>query len=324
LQIEGDVVVPVEHASQKREVGARTLRPKILRVRDDFLQPMQRMPVRHKAAATELRLTDSLDLSDVPALLQQLDLDRSVPPVMRFRGGYRQATRHLETFLHGPLQHYASARREPAAMQVSFLSAYLHFGQISPVEVALAARDAGAGHADRASYLEELIVRRELAMNFVEYMPDYDNYSCLPAWAKETLTQHKRDKRSHIYSQEQLAEGKTHDPYWNAAMAEMRGTGYMHNHMRMYWGKKILDWSKTPEEGYATALMLNNRYFLCGRDANSFANIAWCFGLHDCPWPERPVFGKVRSMTAAGLERKIDVHAYMERVAELIAEETKV
>ncbi|MEA2758713.1 MAG: deoxyribodipyrimidine photo-lyase [Methylobacteriaceae bacterium] len=323
-QIEGDVVVPVEHASQKREVGARTLRPTILRVRDDFLQPTQRMPVRHKAAATELRLTDSLDLSDVPALLQQLDLDRSVPPVMRFRGGYRQANRHLETFLHGPLQHYASARREPAAMQVSFLSAYLHFGQISPVEVALAARDAGAGHADRASYLEELVVRRELAMNFVEYMPDYDNYSCLPAWAKETLTQHKRDKRSHIYSQEQLAEGKTHDPYWNAAMAEMRGTGYMHNHMRMYWGKKILDWSKAPEEGYATALTLNNRYFLCGRDANSFANIAWCFGLHDRPWPERPVFGKVRSMTAAGLERKIDVHAYMERVAELIAEEIKI
>jgi deoxyribodipyrimidine photo-lyase len=206
-------------------------------------------------------------------------------------------------------------------MQVSFLSAYLHFGQISPVEIALAARDSGAGNADRAAYLEELIVRRELATNFVEHTGDYDSYSCLPDWARQTLAAHENDPHPHVYTERELAEASTHDRYWNAAMTEMRETGYMHNHLRMYWGKKILEWSARPAAGYATALALNNRYFLCGRDANSFANIAWCFGLHDRPWPERAIFGKVRSMTASGLERKIDLDAYMRRVAELVAEE---
>jgi deoxyribodipyrimidine photo-lyase len=158
-------------------------------------------------------------------------------------------------------------------------------------------------------------------MNFVEYTPDYDRYSCLPDWARETLARHRRDKRPHVYAEDKLIAAKTHDPYWNAAMMEMRETGYMHNHMRMYWGKKILEWSKTPEQAYATALKLNNRYLLCGRDPNSFANIGWCFGLHDRPWPERPIFGKVRSMTASGLERKIDTGAYLRRVDELVAAE---
>jgi deoxyribodipyrimidine photo-lyase len=321
LQVEGDVVVPVEHASRKREVGARTLRPKIMRVRDKFLQPLRRVSVKHKSDAESLGLPASLDLSDPSALLEGLNTDHSVKPVARFRGGYSEAKRHLETFVSGPLQDYASRRNEPSAMQVSFLSAYLHFGQISPVEIALAVRDTSASPSDKASYLEELIVRRELAMNFVEHTPDYDSYSCLPEWARNTLALHSKDQRPHIYTEHELTGAKTHDPYWNAAMTEMRDTGYMHNHMRMYWGKKILEWSVTPEEGYATALSLNNRYFLCGRDANSFANVAWCFGLHDRPWPERPIFGKVRSMTASGLERKIDVKAYLNRVAELAAGE---
>jgi deoxyribodipyrimidine photo-lyase len=318
LQIEGDVVVPLEHASQKREVGARTLRPKILRVRDRFLQPLQRTPVHHKTSAKDLGFASALDLSDVPASLATLDVDHTVSPVARFRGGQVEARQHLDRFIDGPLHDYASARSEPAAMQVSFLSGYLHFGQISPVEIALAARDASAGQPDRAAYLEELVVRRELAMNFVEHTPDYDSYSCLPAWARETLAQHRNDKRPHLYNERELTDAKTHDPYWNAAMTEMRETGYMHNHMRMYWGKQILAWSSDPEQAYATALALNNRYFICGRDANSFANIAWCFGLHDRPWPERAILGKVRSMTASGLERKIDTAAYIWRVAELV------
>jgi deoxyribodipyrimidine photo-lyase len=322
LQVEGDVVVPVEQASQKREAGARTLRPKILRVRDRFLQALERTPVEHRASATDLGLESSVDIFDVPKSLAMLDIDHTVKPVARFRGGYAEARRHLDEFIDGPLHDYASARSEPAAMQVSFLSGYLHFGQISPIEIALAARDASAGQPDRAAYLEELVVRRELAMNFVEQTPDYDAYSCVPAWARETLTQHSKDKRAHLYSEPELEAANTHDPYWNAAMTEMRETGYMHNHMRMYWGKQILAWSQSPEQAYATALSLNNRYFVCGRDANSFANIAWCFGLHDRPWPERAVFGKVRSMTAAGLERKIDTAAYIARVAGFVARES--
>ena len=224
----------------------------------------------------------------------------------------------------GPLERYADERAEPAREQVSFLSAYLHFGQISPVEIALAVARSKKKQESRATYLEELIVRRELAMNFVEYEPNYDRYACLPQWARRTLDEHRGDSRPHRYGQNPLTEAKTHDPYWNAAMREMRVTGYMHNHMRMYWGKKILEWSPSPEQGFATALALNNRYFLCGRDANSYANVAWCFGLHDRPWPERPIFGKVRSMTAAGLERKIDIDGYLKRVDELCAAETEL
>lgn len=315
LQVEGDVVVPVGLASTKMEVAARTLRPKIARLREDFLQPLRRTPVEVKAGS--LRVPQTVDLSGIPGLLAELDIDDAVGPVRRFKGGTVQAQRRLAAFLDGPLEDYAEGRREPAKEQVSFLSAYLHFGQISPVAIGLAVADAKAGNTNRAAYLEELIVRRELAMNFVENQPCYDSYSCLPEWARNTLKAHQGDERPYLYSEAQLADGKTHDPYWNAAMREMRVTGYMHNHMRMYWGKKILEWSASPEKAFKTALSLNNRYFLCGRDPNSYANVAWCFGLHDRPWPERAVFGKVRSMTAGGLKRKIDVDAYVKRVEEL-------
>ncbi|MBV8093926.1 MAG: deoxyribodipyrimidine photo-lyase [Acetobacteraceae bacterium] len=315
VQAEGDIVVPVELVSDKREAGARTLRPKLLRLRDAYLNPPPPTPVAIRA--DQLTLPQSIDLSNPHALLASLSIDHRVGPVARFYGGTTEAERRLRIFLHGPLQHYAGARGEPAAEQVSFLGAYLHFGQISPVRIALAVSQAEADQANRAAYLEELIVRRELAINFVEYEPNYDQYSCLPQWARQTLHDHRADPRPHCYSQEELALGNTHDRYWNAAMQEMRLTGYMHNHMRMYWGKKILEWSPSPEEAFATALALNNRYFLCGRDPNSYANIAWCFGLHDRPWPERPVFGKVRSMTAAGLRRKADIEAYVSRVSGL-------
>jgi deoxyribodipyrimidine photo-lyase len=209
------------------------------------------------------------------------------------------------------LSRYVAARALPGAPQVSMLSPYLHFGQISPVEIALAVREAGAPCADRDSYLEELIVRRELAVNFVLGNERYDRYESLPGWAQRTLALHARDARSHTYDYEQLAAARTHDPYWNAAMQEMRLTGFMHNYMRMYWGKKVLEWSPTPQEGHATLLRLNNSYFLDGRDASSYANVGWVFGLHDRPWPERPVFGNVRYMNAAGLKRKTDIEVYV-------------
>lgn len=320
VQVEGDVVVPVDVASDKVESAARTIRPKILRLRSEFLQPHKRTAVRVKAESIR-GVKSTLDLSDVTTLVRDLDIDHDIRAVKRFKGGTREAQRRLAAFVDGPLRDYAEGRREPANEQVSFMSAYLHFGQISPVEIALAVSATKASDANHASYLEELIVRRELAMNFVENQPHYDRYECLPNWARATLEEHRADPRPYVYSEAQLAACETHDPYWNAAMLEMRATGYMHNHMRMYWGKKILEWSHSPEAGYKAALALNNRYFLCGRDANSFANVAWCFGLHDRPWPERPIFGKVRSMTAGGLERKIDIDAYVKRVAELAAAE---
>jgi deoxyribodipyrimidine photo-lyase len=242
--------------------------------------------------------------------------------VLRFRGGTGQARRRLRVFIAARLGGYAEQRGEPAAFQCSLLSPYLHFGQISPVEIALAVRGADRGTpADSRAYLEELIVRRELAANFVHYQPRYDDYASIPAWAWATLEAHRADRREHLYTRAQLEAARTHDPYWNAAMREMRVTGFMHNYMRMYWAKKILEWSAEPEAAFRTILHLNNKYFLDGRDPSSYANVAWIFGVHDRPWPERPVFGKVRSMTAQGLERKFDMAAYLRAVEDLVEAE---
>jgi deoxyribodipyrimidine photo-lyase len=199
------------------------------------------------------------------------------------------------------------------------MSKYLHYGHISPVYVALKIREANPPK-DLDSYLEELIIRRELSMNFCHFTPDYDQFSNLPEWAKETLKEHASDSREYVYPREQLQNAETHDEYWNAAMNEMRYTGYMHNYMRMYWGKKILEWSETPEEAYETTLYLNNKYFVDGRDPNSYANVAWVFGQHDRGWKERDVFGKVRYMSAGGLERKAKPKQYVEKVERLIEE----
>jgi deoxyribodipyrimidine photo-lyase len=320
VEVEGDVVVPLEVASGQAEAAARTLRPKLQRVWDEYLRPLEDAAV-HKSALA-LRIENVLDLSDLVGVLGSLQLDRSVPPVGRFRGGTAAARRHLRRFLDGKLDGYARARSEPAAFQCSLLSPYLHFGQISPVEIALAVRAAGeAADDDRGAYLEELIVRRELAANFVAFEPRYDDYACLPGWARATLAAHRADRRPHIYTREQLESARTHDPYWNAAMREMRDTGFMHNYMRMYWAKKILEWTADPEAAFRTVLHLNNKYFLDGRDANSYANVAWVFGLHDRPWPERPVFGQVRYMNAKGLERKFDMAAYLRAVDALTGAE---
>jgi len=195
------------------------------------------------------------------------------------------------------------------------LSPYLHFGQISPLEVALAVENArDTNRAARDAFLEELIVRRELSLNFVEHHPRYDTFDALPAWAQRSLREHAADPREYLYTLEVLEAARTQDPYWNAAQREMVRTGKMHNYMRMYWGKKILEWSPTPEAAFAAALHLNNKYELDGRDPNSFAGVAWCFGKHDRAWGEREVFGKIRYMGAAGLKRKFDMDTYVRRV----------
>jgi deoxyribodipyrimidine photo-lyase len=319
VQIEGDVVVPVETASPKHEVGARTLRPKLYRVWDDYIVPLAPQPVHRPAH--DLAVQTEVDLTDVSGLVRALKVDQSVPPVRRFQGGTSQAWARLERFLAKPFAFYAKNRSVPEAGAASHMSPYLHFGQISPIEIALSIREARSGNEDdRSAYLEELIVRRELAMNHVFYDERYDTYQAVPEWARKTLDSRRTDERPYLYTAEQLAAGETHDRYWNAAMQEMRETGYMHNHMRMYWGKKILEWSPSPEEAFDTTLRLNNRYFLDGRDANSFTNVAWVFGLHDRPWGLRNVFGNVRSMGQNTL-RKFDADVYVRTVVALAAEE---
>ena len=151
-------------------------------------------------------------------------------------------------------------------------------------------------------------------MNFVFYNPRYDSFEGLPNWAKSDLIEHMKDQREYEYSLEDLEKAQTHDPYWNAAQKEMVQTGKMHGYMRMYWGKKILEWIKNPAEAFQIALYLNNKYEIDGRDPNGFTGVAWCFGKHDRPWPSRPVFGKVRSMSSSGLQKKFDVDAYVKKV----------
>lgn len=319
VEIETEVVVPVEVASDKAEFAARTLRPRIHRQWGKYL--VEDREVRPKAASLSMKLKSDFDLSDVDGTLGKIRCDRGVKRVKRFVGGQERAGRLLETFVGGLLANYAEARNEPVADHSSHLSPYLQYGQISPVEMALAGLGGRAaaketGSADVDSFIEELIVRRELAHNYCWFTPNYDSYDALPAWARRSLEQHDGDERAHVYSRAQLEAAKTHDPYWNAAMLEAVKTGFMHNYMRMYWGKKILEWSRTAREAFETTLWLNNRYFLDGLNANSYGNVAWIFGAHDRPWgPERPIFGLIRYMNDKGLERKFEIDRYVAKVA---------
>ncbi|MGR8921247.1 MAG: deoxyribodipyrimidine photo-lyase, partial [Gammaproteobacteria bacterium] len=283
VQVEGEVVVPVEVASDKAEFAARTLRPKLEEAWPEFMTGLTE--TRLEKSSLPLRVTGDVDARDCDGVLASLDVERSVGRVRRFHGGTRSARAQLRRFLAGAFDGYADARNDPSAPSASNLSPYLHFGQISPVEVARKAVAATNGsQRDQAAFLEELIVRRELAVNFVYFTESYDRFACLPRWAQDTLSAHADDERPARYTRNELERGETRDAYWNAAMREMRESGYMHNYMRMYWGKKVLEWCNTPGYAYSTLLYLNNKYFLDGRDASSFANVAWIFGLHDRPW----------------------------------------
>ena len=309
--VETEIVVPVETASDKREYAARTIRKKINKRRDEFIVAQQdRWPDK---SSLPLHVKGDIDLSDAGRAIDALSPKAKPGPVERFRGGTDEARRHLSTFIRKHLAGYAEARSDPSEPRVSLLSPYLNYGQISPVEVAARVQKAGdPSDDDKEAFLEELIVRRELAFNYAWFEPDYDSFDALPDWARETLSAHANDSRETTYSRQQLESADTDDPYWNAAMNEMVATGYMHNYMRMYWGKKILEWSDSPEKAFDIALDLNNKYFLDGRCENSYTNVAWVFGLHDRAWTERDVFGKIRYMSAGGLERKFDIDAYVD------------
>ena len=315
VQVETNVIVPVELVSPKEEYSAATLRTKINKLLADFTHPVQTVGYAKAGLPVSLPF-DSFPLQDIDVALAQLDLDRSVGRVDRFVGGTVQANIHLEDFIQHKLSHYVAAKSDPAESYSSNLSPYLHFGQISPLDIYLKVLPLGGEDVD--SFLEELVVRRELSMNYVYYQPAYDSYAALPLWARGTLEKHLADPRPYVYSLEKLERSETHDSYWNAAQTEMRVTGKMHGYMRMYWGKKILEWSQTPQEAFRQALYLNNKYNLDGRDANAFAGVAWCFGKHDRPWGERAVFGNVRYMNAKGLERKFAMAHYLDKIRALI------
>lgn len=316
VQVESDVVVPVDTASWKEEYSAATLRPKIGRVLHEYLVPLKQVPLANRSPLQDMR---SEPLDNIPALIGSLGVSRAVKPVRWIQGGGGRAKELLDTFCREKLPQYGAMRNEPSLAFQSVMSPYLHFGQISPLSIALKIREQSGEGPD--AYIEELIVRRELSMNYVRHNSKYDSFEALPEWARTTLGGHANDGRDYIYTLDELERGATHDSCWNAAQWEMVFLGKMHGYMRMYWGKKIIEWSSTPEEAFERALYLNNRYQLDGRDPNGYAGVAWCFGKHDRAWSERPVFGKVRYMNEAGLRRKFFMDAYIRNVDKAIAEE---
>jgi len=312
--VDADVVVP-SGLFPKEEYAARTLRLKMHRIWEPFFEPQKN--TKAKVPYPKGSIPSGESLADPAALLVRLK-SRGVAPVIGYKGGTVEALSRLKRFVKDRLPVYATARNEPTPYMTSELSAHLHYGHIGPHTMALAARNSGAPEADKAAFLEELVVRRELAINFVWRNPDYDRYQGCPAWALKTLAKHAADPRPFGYTREQMEAGETGDPLWNAAQKEMVYTGRMHNYLRMYWGKKILEWCPDPEGAFDFCLEMNNRWFLCGRDPNGYAGVAWAIGgKHDRPWGERPIYGMVRSMSYQSTRKKFDSDGYIARVRDI-------
>jgi deoxyribodipyrimidine photo-lyase len=315
--VDSSCVVPMS-LLEKREYAAYTLRPKITRLLPQHLKPAPDLRVQHRWRTKANPLHTAVDAGTIPNLVAECEIDHSVKPSLSFTGGRQAAEQHLHHFLHENLRRYARHRNEPSAHATSDLSPYLHFGYISSLEVALAAREFAEQHElVAAEFLEELIVRRELAFNFARHTAQPATLEALPEWARNTLQAHAGDTRPALYSRKQFEEAETHDPLWNATQWEMLLRGKIHGYYRMYWGKKIIEWSRTYEDALETMIYLHDRYALDGRDPNTYTNILWCFGLHDRPWNERPVFGMVRYMSLDGMKRKTNAEAYIREIRHL-------
>ncbi|WP_462325933.1 deoxyribodipyrimidine photo-lyase [Desulfoplanes sp.] len=303
-EVDAHNIVPVWRVSNKQEYAARTIRPKIQRLLAEFLEPFpvwKELPV-HDAPC---------DFPDWDALMAGLHVERTVLPVDAIIPGYTGGMDRMHAFMAHGLDRYDQSSRDPNAHGLSGVSPWLHFGQISAHRVALEAVESPRTEGQQA-FLEQIIIRRELTDNFCLYNPHYDSIEGIPAWGRATLDTHRDDVREYVYTRDTWEAAATHDPLWNAAQRQMVRTGSMHGYMRMYWAKKILEWSESPEDAIATAIYLNDRYELDGRDPNGYVGVLWSMGgVHDRPWKERSVFGTVRYMNAAGCRRKFDVGKYI-------------
>jgi deoxyribodipyrimidine photo-lyase len=303
--VDSDVVVPSKLIPGK-QYAARIIRPKLLKLRDQFLvKPRNpKAKVRWDGKGRSLKV----DISALSGLL----IERSVQPNTSLRGGTREGLRVLSQFITKRLKNYPHDRNHPEVVGTSHLSPYLHFGQISPVTAALAVAESRAPQAAKDAFLDQLITWRELCINFVKHNESYDSIECAEPWAQRSLSKHAKDRRPVLYTEKQLENAETYDALWNAAQIQMVQHGWMHNYMRMYWGKKILEWTRSPAEAYQIAVRLNDKYEIDGRDPNGYAGIAWAItGKLDRPWFERPIFGQIRYMSGQSTGRKFDSKDYI-------------
>ncbi len=306
-EVDSHNIVPARTTSDKTEFAAYTIRPKIKRKLEYFLDAFPELPSRSSGA----NQNEKVDWDQVRSGLKA---DESVPEVDWLIPGEAAAQKQLEDFIHNRLSKYRDQRNDPNRDAASHLSPYLHFGQISAQRITIEVIKSGQDQEAVDAFLEELIIRRELSDNFCFYNPDYDNFKGFPDWARNSLNEHRKDEREYLYERHEFEEGKTHDPLWNAAQLQMIKTGKMHGYTRMYWAKKILEWTPTPEDALSFSIYLNDKYELDGRDPNGYVGCAWSIGgVHDRAWSKRPVFGKIRYMSYKGCKRKFDVKRYIDQ-----------
>jgi deoxyribodipyrimidine photo-lyase len=315
--VDSSCIVPMEEIPE-RQYAAYTMRPKIHRLLPRYLKFPDALKLKKRFTAAVPHFHTEVTDDTIARLVSSCEIDHSVAPSVVFRGGRGAAERLLQYFLEHNLKRYAQARNEPSDHATSHLSPYLHFGQISSLEVASTVKAYAHEHKLIADeYLEELIVRRELAFNYARHVQDPKDLANLPEWCRENMSKHAKDKRDPVYSHAQIEQAETYDELWNATQKEMLFRGKIHGYYRMYWGKKIIEWARDYQEAADLMIHLHGKYALDGRDPNTYTNVLWCFGLHDRPWPERPVFGKMRYMSLEGMKRKTNTQAYIQEVAEI-------
>jgi deoxyribodipyrimidine photo-lyase len=327
IAVDANGLVPLRTIAD-RQYAAYTLRPRLHRRIPEYLVP-DPSPEPSVSSRPDLPVLDELfddvavaDDGEIGNLVSECDIDHGVAPSTRFRGGRLEARARLAAFIERGLDRYAEDRSDPGDDGTSGLSPYLHFGCLSTTEIVREVLCAEAADESVDDFLEELVVRRELAYNFCVHTPaeEHGTLSPLPDWAKKTLAEHADDPRDSCYSDAALEEGATHDTLWNAAQAELVATGAFHGYLRMLWGKNVIRWTESCADAQAFMLRMHFRYSLDGRNPNTYANVLWCFGLHDRAFQEGPVLGKLRPLKSASTRRKFDIEPYMARVRTAVAE----
>jgi len=310
--VDSNGVIPMSKF-EKEEFAARTIRPKIKRLLPKYLVKFKEAKINVRANRIKVDCPDTeVNAENIAKLVAECAIDHSVEPSQIYHGGTLNGRKRLKHFVEKILPGYETTRNKPEIDGCSRLSSYLHFGFLSPLEIALAVLESDASQSTKDAYLEELIVRRELSYNFTRHNEKYDSLDGLPEWALKTMREHEGDRREIVYTLEELENCATYDELWNASQREMNRSGELHNYVRMLWGKNVIAWTRTYADAFRILEHLNNKYCLDGRNPNSYAGVLWCFGKHDRPWMKRPVFGKMRYMTTRSTGRKFDAKTYIE------------